>query len=150
MEKEMIKDFSVRIAQASKTQLVVITYEIITKYLEEAEKCYDEGDMDKFKFNIKKAKQFVNELQSNLDFNYRLSFELMSLYLFINKCLVRASVRKSTENLKECKNIINSLKDAFEKVALTDKRGAAMPNGEQVYVGLTYGKGSTINEVYIR
>lgn len=150
MEKEVIKEYAARIAQASKTELVVITYEIINNYIEDAMECYKNQDLEGFRFNIKKAKQFVNDLQANLDFNYKLSFELMSLYLYINKCLVSSSIRKSTENLPVCQRIIASLKNAFSQVAKTDKRGSAMPNSEQIYAGLTYGKSSMLNEVYIR
>ena len=150
MEKEVIKEYAARIAQASKTELVVITYEIINNYIEDAMECYKNQDLEGFRFNIKKAKQFVNDLQVNLDFNYKLSFELMSLYLYINKWLVSSSIRKSAENLPLCQRIIASLKNAFSQVAKTDKRCSAMPNSEQIYAGLTYGKSSMLNEVYIR
>ena len=85
MTKEEIKDFSMKISQSSKTELVVITYEIIINYIESAKECHAGEDMEGFVFNIKKAKQFVNDLSVNLDFHYKLSFDLMSLYMFINK-----------------------------------------------------------------
>lgn len=150
MTKEEIKDFSMKISQSSKTELVVITYEIIINYIESAKECHAGEDMEGFVFNIKKAKQFVNDLSVNLDFHYKLSFDLMSLYMFINKSLVSAQVRRTTEMLDECIKIVSSLKNAFDSISSEDKRGAAMPNSEQVYVGLTYGKGSKLNEYAVR
>ena len=150
MTKEEIKEFSYRISQSSKTELVVITYEIIINYLESAKEAYNENDFGSFNFNIKKAKQFVNDLSSNLDFKYKMSCDLMSLYLFVNRTLLSASVRKSVEHIDTCIKIITSLRDAFDKISGEDKRGMAMPRSEQVFVGLTYGKTSQLNEVYMR
>ncbi len=150
MTKEDIRDFSMKITQCSKTGLVVITYEIIENYLNSAIDCHKKMDIEGFRFNIKKAKQFLNDLSSSLDFNYKISFDLMSLYMFINNRLVSASVRKSVDLLDECLNIIDSLKSAFGKIEDEDKRGKVMPNSDQVYVGLTYGKGSKLNEYSLR
>lgn len=150
MTKEDIRDFSMKITQCSKTGLVVITYEIIENYLNSAIECHKKMDIEGFRFNIKKAKQFLNDLSSSLDFNYKISFDLMSLYMFINNRLVSASVRKSVDLLDECLNIISSLKSAFGKIEGEDKRGKVMPNSDQVYVGLTYGKGSKLNEYSLR
>ncbi len=150
MTKEDIRDFSMKITQCSKTGLVVITYEIIENYLNSAIECHKKMDIEGFRFNIKKAKQFLNDLSSSLDFNYKISFDLMSLYMFINNRLVSASVRKSADLIDECLNIIDSLKSAFGEIEGEDKRGKVMPNSDQVYVGLTYGKGSKLNEYSLR
>ena len=70
--------------------------------------------------------------------------------MFINNRLVSASVRKSVDLIDECLSIIDSLKNAFEKIESEDKRGKVMPNSDQVYVGLTYGKSSKLNEYSLR
>ena len=150
MTKDEIKDFSYRISQCSKTELVVITYDIILNYLNSAKDSLQENDIANFYFNIKKAKQFVNDLSSNLDFRYKMSCDLMSLYLYINRTLLSASVRKSEEHIDVCIRIINELRNAFNKISPEDKRGMAMPGGEQVFAGLTYGRTSMLNEVYMR
>ena len=58
MTKEDISVFSIRIAQGSKTDLVVITYEIIIKYLETAKIEFQDENKDKFLFNIKNTPLF--------------------------------------------------------------------------------------------
>ncbi|NLL92765.1 MAG: flagellar protein FliS [Clostridiales bacterium] len=150
MTKEEIKDFSLRITQSSKTELVVVTYDIIINYLEAAKNSFKEDNIEEFIFNVKKAKQFINDLSSNLDFHYKLSFDLMSLYLYANKCLVSAQVKKTDEKLDSVIDVISGLKIGFLEVAKEDVRGLAMPNSSQVYVGLTYGKTSKLNEYSVR
>lgn len=43
---------------------------------------------------------------------------------------------------------MESLHSAFEEVAKQDTSGAVMQNTQQVYAGLTYGKGK-LNEVFM-
>lgn len=150
MTQEEIKNYSVRVSQCSKTELVVITYEIAINYLNSAKEALKINDIDSFKFNIKKAKQFINELSSNLDFKYKISFDLMSIYLFINKTLVSVMVNRDESIIDRIIGIINNLKNAFSEVAKQDNRGQAMPNSQSLYVGLTYGPGSTLNEYVAR
>ena len=64
MTKEEIKEFSLRIADSSKTELVVITYDIIINYIDGAIKAYEEEELENVVFNLQKAKQFVNNLSS--------------------------------------------------------------------------------------
>ena len=150
MTQDEIKEFSIRVGQSSKTGLVVITYEIIDNYLNSAKAALKADDIDLFKFNIKKAKQFVNDLSSNLDFKYKISFDLMSIYLFINKTLVSVMVNRDEKIIDRIIGMINNLKNAFEKVAIQDDRGQAMPNSQALYAGLTYGPGSKLNEYVAR
>ena len=46
------------------------------------------------------------------------------------------------------REVMTKLKEAFEEVAKQDTSGPLMENTQQVYAGLTYGKGS-LNEVLI-
>ena len=140
MNKEEIKEYSMRIGQSNKTQIVVITYEIIIKYLDSARICLDNRNVTEFVFNVKKARQFVNQLSSALDFKYSISFELMNLYMYANECLLKSELRREDVNLATVINIMNKLKAAFEKVSEIDTSGPAVGGGEMVYEGLTYGK----------
>ena len=140
MDKEKIKEFSMRISQSNRTQIVVITYEIIINYLDSGKVCLDNNNVTEFVFNIKKARQFVNQLSSALDFRYNISYELMSLYMFANECLVKSEVKREDVNLDTVRNMMVKLKEAFEKVSEQDKSGMAIQGGEKVYAGLTYGK----------
>ena len=150
MTKEEMNVFSLRIANCSKTELVVITYDIVLNYIDSACRSYDEGDLDGVVFNLKKAKQFLNNLSSSLDFKYGISYELMNLYMYVNNCLVRNIAKRNVENVDSVKEVINRLRSSFDEISSLDQSGKVMKNSEQVYVGYTYGRTSTLNEVRVR
>ena len=62
MTKEEKNVFSLRIANSSKTELIVITYDIIVNYVDAACDAYSKEDLDLVVFNLQKAKQFLNNL----------------------------------------------------------------------------------------
>lgn len=149
MTKEEIRDYSLKISQSSKSQLVVLTYEIIINYLESAQKAFEQGQTEDFQFNIKKAKQFVDNLLSSLDVKYKLALELMSIYLFVNKSLQEVVSKNNIEKLNAVIGIIEKLKLGFYEISKEDKSGPSFKNAPKVYAGLTYGKGK-LNEYTTR
>jgi flagellar protein FliS len=140
MNKEQIREYSMRISQSNRTQVVVITYEIIINYLDSGRVCLDNGNDTEFVFNVKKARQFVNQLSSALDFKYEISYELMNLYMYASDCLLKSELRREDVNLSTVRNMMEKLREAFAKVSESDNSGAVMQGGEKVYAGLTYGK----------
>lgn len=150
MTKKEINEFSLRIAESSKTELIVITYDIILNYIETAQKAYQDDNLDDVVFNLQKAKQFVNNLSSCLDFRYSIAQELMRLYIYVNNCLLKDIVKRVPQSAENVKGIINKLRDSYHKISPLDKSGRVMKNSEQVYLGYTYGRTSTLNEVVIR
>lgn len=140
MNKEEINEFSARISQSNKTQIVVITYEIIINYLDSGKNCLDNRDETGFVFNLKKARQFVNQLSSVLDFKYEISFELMNLYMYASDNLLKSELRREDINLGMVRDIMVKLKDSFEQVSELDTSLPALGNTEKIYEGLTYGK----------
>lgn len=149
MTKEEINIFTRRITQSSQSELVVITYEIISTYVNDAIDAYDAGDEENFIFNVKKAKQFLNNLSSALDFSYKISLELMNIYMYVERCFIESIVKNKPARLDVVLDIMQKLKSSFEEVSRQDNSGASMRGGEQVYAGLTYGRG-VLNEVAMR
>lgn len=141
-----IKEYTRRISQSNPTEIVVITYEIIINYIESAVKSDREGDMENMVNNLKKAKQFVNDLSSNLNFQYALSMDLMKLYRFSNTSLMNAIIKKNTDGLDIVVNIMRSLCESFTEVAKSDNRGPVINSSNQVFAGLTYGNNSQLTE----
>lgn len=139
MNKEQINEFSMRINQSNRTQIVVITYEIIINYLDTAKESIDNNDIDSFVFNVKKARQFLNQLSSVLDFRYGIAKELMSIYMFANECLIASEVKRQDINISSVISILSKLKAAFEEVSKQDTSKPVMGT-EKVYEGLTYGR----------
>ncbi len=150
MTKSELKDFSLRIAASSKTGLVVITYDIIINYINSAKVSLENEDIDEFRFNLKKAKQFIDDLSSNLDMRFEISYNLMQLYVYANDCILKSGIEKDTQKLDSIIEMMLKLKDSFEEVSKSDMSGKMMNPNEQVYAGLTYGPNSQLDEITLR
>ena len=148
MRKELIQEFSMRVTQASRSELIVIMYEIILKDIEYAKEVFAEGDIVTYENELAHASRFVNELMASLDYSIGLSYHLMSLYIFANKQLTAAKVQRQSVVLDSVSEIFEKLLTGYRKVSEEDTSGPVMKNTQQVYAGLTYGRG-TLNEMYV-
>lgn len=148
MKKEAIKEFTVRVTQASRSELTVILYEMILTELKEAKEAYGQGDLAAFDKELKLAQKYVTELQATLNYSYDISYELLSLYLYVNKRIITAIIRKNPDTLDSAESVLKKLLTGFEGVSNMDKSGPMMRNTQQLYAGLTYGKGY-LNETYV-
>ncbi len=147
MTDEEKKVFSLRISQSNKTEIVVITYEIILNYIQSANVCFGENDFQGTVRNLQKTKHFINDLISNLDLKYAISYELLNLYRYSNKIIQNCIIKRNMDNMQVVEHIMSSLMKSFAEVAKQDTRGAAIQSGVKVIAGLTYGNNSKLNEV---
>lgn len=148
MKKELIQEFSMRVTQASRTELIVIMYEIILSDIQSAREAYAAEDTATYDKELAHAGRFVNELMASLDYSVGLSYHLMSLYIFANKELTTAKIQKQPERLLGVEEVFEKLLAGYRKVSEEDVSGPVMKNTQQVYAGLTYGRG-TLNEMYV-
>lgn len=140
MTKELKQQFTLRITQANKTELIVILYDMILAYVDEAKEAKDNADRAGFHDAIRKIRGCNQELIASLNFDYEPAMNLLSLYLYVNRELVHADVRNDFEPLEHVVLVISGLKEAYEILATQDKSGAVMQNTQTIYAGLTYGK----------
>ncbi len=145
MEKGKIVDFTRRISGENRSGLTVIVFEIMTEYFKDAYKAHENKDSEAFKTAVKKADNCIMHLMDELNFKYELSKKLYSEYHFCHKQLALAIVRASAKEVHEVEEILSPLKEAFTEVAKNDDSAPVMTNTENIYVGMTYGKG-TLNE----
>jgi len=145
MNKEKQKDFARRIAQANRTELLLVTYDILIEEIEETERQHNAGDIGEYRRAVKSAQRFIAELMSSLDFTYPISRELLNLYEYVQRVLIRSDVSGKPYRLDSAKNVITGLRAAFAKVAEGDDSAPLMENAQSVFAGLTYGKGK-LNE----
>ncbi len=145
MTRELKQEFTLRITQANKTQLITILYEMVLLYLDEAEKALEEGNKAEFKSAIRKIRGCMNELTASLHLDYELAQNLLQLYLYVNRELVQASSHFEKENLEHVRLVIGELQKAYRKIEDQDRSGPVMGNTQTVYAGLTYGR-NTLTE----
>ena len=148
MEKEKLNAYAARVSQANRSELVVIIYELMLGSLAEAKEALGREDFDTADVELKRAQGFLCELRGSLDFQFPVSYRLVSLYRYVNEQLVKSITRRKDVNLDSCERVLKGLKQSFEEIAKQDASGPVMENSQQVYAGLTYGKGS-LNEVAI-
>lgn len=147
MKKERIQEFAARVTQGSRTDLIVIMYDIILEDIAEARK-YGTQEREEYRKELLHAARFVSELMAALDFRYRLSYELRNLYVYAHKCLTEAAFSAETGKLSDVEDMMNGLRSAFLKVAEEDDSGPVMQNSQKLTAGLTYGKGR-LNEICV-
>lgn len=140
MNKEQKQDFTRRISQCNKGGMIVIIYDIIFAYLEDAKEAYKQQDKENFKTSIRKADRGIQELMQSLDFTYELANELYPLYTFCREQLATCMYKYRLEELENAEGILKRLYDSFEKVAAQDQSEPIMKNTQQVYAGYTYGR----------
>ena len=146
MDKAKQKDYARRVAQANKTELVVLTYDIILEETGEAKALYNAGNIEEARYAMKRAQRFLGELMSVLDFRYSPAAQLLSLYEYVQRIFVKCDVSGECAGLENAERVIDGLRSAFDGIASEDKSGAVMENTQSVYAGLTYGKNS-LNEM---
>lgn len=145
MTKELKQEFTLRITQANKTQLITILYEMVLLYVDEAEDALSADDRTLFKAAVRKIRGCMNELTASLNFDYEIAQNLLQLYLYINRELVKASMHFDKENLEHVRMVIGGLQKAYKQIESLDTSGSVMGNSQTVYAGLTYGK-NTLTE----
>lgn len=148
MTQEQIQTYTLRVSQASPCELVVIMYDIILDDIKNAKEAKAAGDEKQYQADLVHAGKFVNELMDSLDFSEQISFRLMSLYMYVNKMLIKARVSRKWDSLNDVELVIEKLRAGFDGIKNQDTTGPVMQNVQQVYAGLTYGKGK-LNETYL-
>ena len=149
MKAESVKIYTRRVTSANKSEIIVIMYDIIEENLTLAEEALLEGNRETFKKELKQAVSFVKELLVNLDMNYEVSRNLASLYIYVSRCLNFALVSGKKEEIEAARKVVVKLGESFREVAKTDKSESVMENAQQIYAGMTYGKGLNLDETLI-
>ncbi len=145
MTTENKQIFTRRIANANRTQLVVISYEILLVYLEDAKREYEEDNRQEFERSIGLARECIGQLRASLNFEYEPSKSLFSIYCFADRELAKDIFARKTDNLAALISIFTKLHDAFDAISAEDTSEPLMENTQDVYAGFTYGR-NDLNE----
>lgn len=140
MTRELKQQFTLKISQANKSQLVVILYEMMLAYIDDAKQANKAQDKEAFRQGIKRAKGCLHELMASLHLEYPIAGNLMQLYAHADRQLTRADIRNTVQELIHVEAIMSKLHAAFEEVSRQDKSEPIMANTQTVYAGLTYGR----------
>ena len=147
MTRELKQEYTLRITQANKTQLITILYEMVLLYVDEADGALQAENRTDFKSAVRKIRGCMDELTASLNFDYELAQNLQQLYLYVNRELVQASVHYERENLAHVRLVIEGLHKAYKKIEEQDTSGPVMGNTQTVYAGMTYGRNTLMENV---
>ena len=145
MTNDTIKYYTRKISDANPTEIISIVLELAETYLDEAIMANKEDNMDAFTISIEKAQKCITDLIDSLNMEYEISGNLLDIYLFMQKELSLASVKRDANTVAKIQAFVTKIKNSFKELSKQDNRGPAMGNAQEVYAGLKYGKG-TLNE----
>lgn len=139
--------YLLKISQASPVGLVLLNFELIVEFLNEAVAEID--NKENFRAAVKKAKDGIDQLVQALDFDVPLSQDFYEIYNFCYKLLCDAHFSGDSEAacsaVKEVAELMEILLDGWRDTA--EKADAYVENeAPKVYAGLTYGKDGQANE----
>lgn len=147
MTQEKKQEFTLKITQANKTQMITILYEIIIDYLDEAIDEFSIGKKDEGRACILKAQNCIDELTRSVNLETELGRMFHKIYIFSKKELMVAGVNTNIHKIWRVKKNFESLHEAYLELEKNDTSGPMMDNTEKVYAGLTYGKYSLNEDV---
>ena len=141
MTDELKKEFTLKITQANATELIVILYDMILVYIKEAGEFWETDNEEEYLRSLQKIRNCIGELMDSLNLDYEMARNMYSLYVFFLKEIVKAEMKENEISYIEAiKPMIESLRNAYNKVASENKNGPLMQNTQTVYAGLTYGR----------
>lgn len=140
MTKELKQEYTLRITQANKTQLITILYEMTLQYVDEAKEALAVEDRTAFKNAVRRIQGCICELMDSLHLEYEVAQNLLQLYLYINREVAKAALYNDGEKLEHVRPVLEHLAAAYRQIEKQDMTGPVMGNTQSVYAGLTYGR----------
>lgn len=147
MKDEQKQEFTARIVNANRSDLVVIKYEMIFAYMEDARQNMQDNRWEEVKINLSRVERILDRLMEDLNFNYEISAQLYRLYRFCMEKTAMCRVKKQLTDMEDANMVLQNLYKAFIEVAKTDQSQPLMTGAQQLVTGVTYGKDS-LNEIY--
>lgn len=145
MDSSLKKDFTRRLSQCNRGGMIVVIYDILFAYMQEAEDAHESGNHAEMKEAIRKSQNVLDELMKSLNFAYEISSNLHAIYVFCKNELARSLYENRMDGLREADKLLKRLYEAFKEAARQDVSAPIMSNTQQIYAGMTYGR-TSLNE----
>ena len=91
-------------------------YDGAIKFCNIAELAIDEKDVQKAHTNIIKTQKIIEYLRQTLDMKYPVAKDFENIYVYLDRRLVQANVKKDKEILEECIEHLRSVRDTWKEV----------------------------------
>ncbi len=140
MTLEKKQEFTLKISQANKTQMITIHYEMVITYLTDAVVLFEKDNKDEARMSLVHAQDCIDELIHSLDIKYELAQNLIKIYLFSKKELIASGATADISRINRVIKNFDKLHEAYLELEKLDTSMPIMGNTQKVYAGLTYGK----------
>lgn len=147
MTQEKKQEYTRRITQANKTQMITIIYEMIISYLSDARDDLSLSRTAEAIRNLSYAQSCIDELIRSVNRRVELGRMLHQIYIFSKKELIAAGATKSIHRVWKVEQNFKTLHEAYKEIEKEDTSEPTMGNIQMVYTGLTYGKHSLNDSV---
>ena len=145
MTKENASSYIMQISQANASGLLCIAYSLWQTFVREAIEAHAAGDGAAYKQLLKKTQKVNQEIIIMMNHDNPYARDVMAIHFFANRRLTESIVKGEPVELDRLLAMMAKLQASFEELSKKDQDGPLMQNTQQVYAGLTYGKG-TLNE----
>jgi flagellar protein FliS len=124
----------VQLETASPIELIVKLYDGAIRFVAMSEKALVNKDYNAANTWLLRAQDIIDELNYNLNMDTgEIAQNLRDLYIYFNKTLMEANVKKDSRDLKTIIEMLTSLRDAWTRIGLEQRRSTTE---KQVLTGL--------------
>lgn len=104
-----------RIMTARPEELTLMLYDGILKFLGQARLFIEQKDIERAHTSIKRAQDIIDELMITLNMDYEISYNLRSLYVYMNTRLAEANIKKDQRIIDEVAELATDLRDTWKE-----------------------------------
>lgn len=108
-----------KVLTASPAELTLMLYEGMIKFCNRAIDAVENKDIEKAHTNIVKIEDIIEHLRVTLDMKYPVAQDFENIYVYLNRRLVEANIRKDKEILEEVNEHLHMLRDTWKEVMRT-------------------------------
>lgn len=105
-----------KVLTASPAELTLMLYDGAIKFCNVAVIAIENKDVPKAHENIVKVQRIIEYLRQTLDMKYEVAQDFENIYVYLERRLVQANMKKDTEILEEVLEHLRSVRDTWKEV----------------------------------
>ena len=102
-----------QVLNAPPEQLTLMLYNGCLKFIDEGITAIEEKKYEDANTFFQKAQRIISEFRLTLNMDYEISHQLLPLYNYVYDRLVEGNIKSDTAPIKEAREIISELRDAW-------------------------------------
>ena len=110
-----------KILTASPAELTLMLYEGAIKFCNIAVVAIEQKDIEKSHINIVKAQKIIDYFRQTLDMKYEVAKDFDRVYVYLERRLVEANMKKDVAILEEVLEHLRSMRDTWKEVMRLNK-----------------------------